>query len=75
MAGNGGYRDMMEVAWVGCGGSQSQDMMEMVWVSRGGGQSQGGMWVHAGDAQSMWGQAKGRHVEHRAPKGRLWVAI
>ena len=56
---NGGYWDMMEVAWVG----------------RGGGQSQGGAWVHAGDMQSMWGQAKGRGVEHGAPKGRLWAAV
>ena len=34
VAGNGGYRDVMEVAWVG----------------HGGGQSQGGVWVRAGDA-------------------------
>ena len=33
--GNGDYRDVMEVAWVGCGR----------------GQSQGGAWVRAGDAQ------------------------
>ena len=59
MAGNGGYWDMMEVAQVG----------------RGGGQSQGGTWVHTGDAQSMWGQAEGRHVECRAPKGGLWAAV
>ena len=38
VAGNGGYWDMMEVAWVGCGG----------------GQSQGGTWVRAGDTQSAW---------------------
>ena len=59
VAGNGGYRDVMEVAWVGRGGSQSQ----------------GGAWVRAGDAQSTWGQAEGRRVEHGAPKGRLWVAV
>ena len=75
MAGNGGYWDMMEVAWAGHGGGQSQDMMEVAWVSCGGGQSQGGAWVCAGDVQSRWGQAEGRHVERRAPKGRLWVAI
>ena len=40
-----------------------------------GGQSQGGAWVHAGDAQSGWGQAEGRSVECGAPKGGLWVAI
>ena len=59
MAGNGGYQDVRVVAWVGCGS----------------GQSQGGTWVRAGDAQSTWGQAKGRSVERRAPKGGLWVAV
>ena len=41
VAGNGGYRDVMEVAWVG----------------RGGGQNQGGIWVHTGDTQSAWPRA------------------
>ena len=59
VAGNGGYQDVMEVAWVG----------------HGGGQSQGGVWVCAGDVQSAWGQAEGRRVEHGAPKGGLWVAV
>ena len=59
VAGNGSYRDVMEVAWVG----------------HGGGQSQRGMWVHAGDMQSVWGQAEGRSVECRAPKGGLWAAV
>ena len=75
MAGNGGYQDVMEVAWAGCGGGQSRDVMEVAWASRGGGQSQGGAWVCADDAQRTWGQAEGRRVERRAPKGGLWAAV
>ena len=49
MAGNGGYRDVMEVAWVGCGG----------------GQSQGGAWVCTGDTQSAWLRAGMWSVGHQ----------
>ena len=44
MAGNGGYRDVMEVAWVGHGGSQSQ----------------GGAWVRTVTRRARVIRAQGR---------------
>ena len=46
MASNGGYQDVMEVAWVGCGGSQSQGVRgyALVMCKACGGRPRAGVW-------------------------------
>ena len=67
MAGNGGYRDVMEVAWVGHGGHQSQGgawgQAEGRRVERGA--PKGGLWAAdparvEADVQALYKAGEGR---------------